>query len=358
MKKTDFMKTALRLAKKGLNKTGSNPMVGAVIVKNNKIIGKGFHEKFGGPHAEVNAINNAEERGFSVVNSTMFVNFEPCCHLKKKTPPCTQLIAKKGIKKVVISMKDPNPRVNGRGIKLLKRNKIKTEVGVHEVESKELNKGFVALIKKKRPFVTLKICASMDGKIYNIRDDNDDIGDYLQRRHANGLRKEFDSVLVGVNTIIRDNPQLDYRGSKKNIFQQPRPIVLDSRLRTPLTSKIVIRGNRPIIFTKISPASKKFKALVKAGCEIVTLDVLDLKKILKKLPSLGIQRVLVEGGGKVFSGFLESKLWDELIIYYSPKFLGEAGLSLTHNLRNQFLINKNNEMKIKRVGRCLMLRIK
>ncbi len=358
MKKTDFMKTALRLAKKGLNRTGSNPMVGAVIVKNNKIIGKGFHEKFGGSHAEVNAINNAEERGSSVANSTMFVTFEPCCHFKKKTPPCAQLIAKKGIKKVVISMKDPNPKVNGRGIKFLKKNQIETEVGTYEVESKELNKGFASLIKKKRPFVTLKICTSMDGKIYDIGGNNDNIGDRLQRKHANELRKEFDSVLVGVNTIIRDNPQLNYRGNRKNSIQQPRPIVLDSYLRTPLTSKIVIRGNRPIIFTKISPTSKKFKALVKAGCEIVTLDVLDPKKILKKLPSLGIQRVLIEGGGKIFSNFLESKLWDELIIYYSPKFLGEAGLSLTHNLRTKFLINQNSEIKVKRVGRCLMLRIK
>jgi len=356
MSKIDFMRTAFQLAKKGFNKTGSNPMVGAVIVKNNKIIGKGFHEEFGGPHAEVNAIKNAEEKGFSVANSKMFVTLEPCCYLKKKTPPCAPLIVKKGIKEVIIGMKDPNLKVNGKGIKLLKRHKIKTQVVDYLAQNEQLNRGFINLIKNQRPYVTLKICLTMDGKIYNLKNNKENIGDSLQLEHANRLRKEYNSILVGINTIINDNPQLTYRGKDREFFRQPRPIVLDSNLRIPLRSKIIGLKNSPIIFTKISSSSRKFKALTQAGCEIVTINALKPKRILRKLFSLNIQSVLIEGGGKVFSNFLKSKLWNELIIYYSPKFLGKEGLSLTRNLENKFLIN-NNEIKVKKIGQCLMLKI-
>lgn len=356
MSKIDFMRIAFQLAKKGLNKTGSNPMVGAVVVKNNKIIGRGFHAEFGGPHAEVNAIKDAEDKGFSVANSKMFVTLEPCCYFKKKTPPCTQLIVKKGIKEVIIGMKDPNTKVNGKGIGFLKKHRIKTQIVDYQAQNEKLNKGFINLIRNRIPYVTLKICLTMDGKIYNLKKNGESIGDLFQLEHANLLRKEYNSVLVGINTIINDDPQLTYRGKEKIFFEQPRPIVLDSHLRIPLKSKIINLKNSPIIFTKTSSSSRKFKALTQAGCKVVTMSALEPQRILRKLSSLNIQSVLIEGGGKVFSNFLKSKLWNELIVYYSPKFLGKDGLSVSHYLDNEFLID-NKEIKIKKIGKCFMLKI-
>tara|TARA_B100000131_G_scaffold322732_1_gene377798 strand:- start:800 stop:1876 length:1077 start_codon:yes stop_codon:yes gene_type:complete len=357
MSREQYMNLAFKIAKKGLNNTGSNPMVGAVIVKRGKIIGKGYHEKFGGPHAEVNAIMDAESKGHSVKNSLLFVTLEPCSHTKKQTPPCTKLILNKGIKKVFVGMKDPNEKVNGAGIRYLERHNVKTSILNYKEENKELNKGFINLIKTKRPYMTLKICLSLDGKIYNLNRPKDTIGDRTQLNHANKLRKDFDGIMVGVNTILNDNPRLTYRGPKDKSYTQPRPIVLDSKLRTPLKSKIILEKNKPIIFTQKSTNSIKMKTMVESGCEIIIMKTMTPQAILKKLGSLNLQRILVEGGAKVFSSFLSSRLWNELIVYYSPKFIGKHGLPLTKELSKDFLIDSRYKTKTKKVGRSLMLKI-
>ena len=357
MSRKDYMRLAFALAKKGLNNTGSNPMVGAVLVKNGLIIGKGYHVEFGGLHAEANAIKDAERKGFSVKNAKLFVTLEPCSHVKKKTPPCSHLIVEKGIKEVFIGMKDPNKKVNGKGIRFLKKYNIKTTVLDYKIENEELNKGFISLMKTKRPYVTLKICSSMDGKIYNLENPKESIGDKIQLKHANKLRKNYDGILVGINTVLKDNPRLDYRGPKIKSYSQPRPIILDSKLRIPINSKVISENNKPIIFTQETSSKRKIEILMKLNCEIIIIKAMKPKEILLRLASLNLQRILIEGGGEIFSSFLASKFWNELIIYYSPKFLGRSGLALTQHLSNQFLVKNKYSITTKKIGRSLMLRI-
>ena len=207
MDKKHLMRKAFDLAKKGKNLTGLNPMVGAIILKSGKIIGRGFHSQYGGPHAEVNAIADAESRGFNVKGSTLISSLEPCCHTHKKTPPCTDLLIEKGIKTLYYGSVDLNPKVKGKGIKKLEKNNIETIFVDYQDINDELNRGALNIIRKNRPFVTLKICMTLDGMIYNKKTKNGSIGDSEQLEHSNNLRKMHDSVLVGVETIIKDNPK-------------------------------------------------------------------------------------------------------------------------------------------------------
>ncbi len=185
---------AISLAKKGINKTGSNPIVGAIIVKNNRVIGKGFHSDFGGDHAEIVAIKDAESKGYSVKGSTLFVTLEPCCHTNKKTPPCVNAIISKGIKQVYFLEYDINPKVNGNGVKKLESNKIKVSQINLKNNLKEINRGFESIKINNRPFVTLKICTSLDSKIYTNQISNNSIGDEIQRKHANNIIKNYDAI--------------------------------------------------------------------------------------------------------------------------------------------------------------------
>ena len=205
-----LMRYAFSLAKKGRKSTGINPMVGAIIVKNKKIIGKGFHEKFGGPHAEVNAIIDAEKKGHDLTGSTLITTLEPCSHKSKKTPPCTNIIIDRGIKKVFYGSLDLNPKVNGKGIAKLKKNNIETIYINYEKQNNELNRGYFKIIRNNQPYVTLKICMSLDGMIFNNTLKSNQIGDSAQLKHSNNLRLLYDSILVGINTVIKDNPSLTH----------------------------------------------------------------------------------------------------------------------------------------------------
>ena len=352
MKDKDYMDRAFSLAKKGQNATGSNPMVGAVLVRNNKIIGEGYHESFGGPHAEVNAITNAESKGRKVSGSTLYVTLEPCSHKDKKTPPCTDLLIKKKIKQVIFGSLDPNPKVNGNSIQILKKNKIRTKYLDNELKNFKINRGFKKLITSKIPFVTLKICMSLDGMIFDLNSKNNSIGDSDQLRHSNALRKDFESILIGVGTVLVDDPKLTYRG--KQVITQPRPIILDSNLRTPIDSNIVKLRNKPLILTKKEPKNRKFKLLDSSGCNLVSMKELTPKRVLRQSGKANIKKVLIEGGGKVFTSFLSSNLWDELVIYYSPKFLGNSGMLLTEQLNKNYLI-KDRKCTTKKIGESIML---
>src|SRR3989339_670122 len=199
-----YMQLALKLAKKGVGKVSPNPQVGCVIVRNNKIIATGYHKHFGGSHAEIDALNNCK----NPEGATMYVNLEPCCHYNKKTPPCVPEIIKLGIKKVVVAMKDPNPLVSGKGIKQLRVNNVKVEIGILEEEAEKLNETYIKYITKKIPFVILKLAFSIDGKTKTFTGDSKWISSESSRKIVHKLRSITDAILVGSNTVLVDNPSL------------------------------------------------------------------------------------------------------------------------------------------------------
>ncbi|NSW88571.1 bifunctional diaminohydroxyphosphoribosylaminopyrimidine deaminase/5-amino-6-(5-phosphoribosylamino)uracil reductase RibD [bacterium] len=354
MNEKDIMRDAFSLAKMGRNRTGTNPMVGAILIKNKKIIGKGFHEEFGGPHAEVNAISDAEKKGHNIKGATLVTTLEPCSHKSKKTPPCTNIIIKKGIKKVFYGSLDINPKVNGRGVAQLKRNNIETTFINFQKENNELNRGYSKIIKKNQPFVTLKICMTLDGMIFNNDLKSNKIGDTEQLKHSNGIRALYDSILIGVNTVIKDNPSLTYRGKGSKDIIQPRPIILDSQLRTPLKSNIIKLQNKPIIFTDLSKESSKENKLRSLGCQIEKVRSLSPRIILNRLAKNNLQSTLIEGGGKVFTNFLKSNMFDELILYYSPSFMGHGGLNISNNLNKKYKL-KVKSVSTRKIGNTIMV---
>ena len=352
-----YMRQAFKLAKKGINKTGLNPLVGALIVKNGKIIGEGFHDEFGGDHAEIVAIKDAEKKKYNVKDSSLFVTLEPCCHENKKTPPCTDKIINKGFRKVYFGSYDPNPLVNKRGIEKLKKHGIKVEMVNLKNSLTEINKGFETVIQHKRPRITLKICSSLDGKIFSRIKTSRDVGDEKQQLDANNLRKLHDAILIGINTLREDNPLLTFRGRGSKDFIQPRPIILDSHLKSPIYSNIFKTGNKPIIFTENIVSSVKEKKLKKMGTEVIPLNGITPKKIINRLYKLKLQRILIEGGGQVFSSFIKQNLWDEIIFYYVKTIYGNKSISMTEYLDKVVDISSHCKSEVKRIGNSFRVKI-
>jgi diaminohydroxyphosphoribosylaminopyrimidine deaminase/5-amino-6-(5-phosphoribosylamino)uracil reductase len=351
------MRQAFKLAKKGINKTGLNPLVGALIVKNGKIIGEGFHNEFGGDHAEIVAIKDAEKKKYNVKDSYLFVTLEPCCHENKKTPPCTDQIIKKGFKKVYFGSYDPNPLVNKRGIEKLKKHGIKVELVNLKNSLTEINKGFETVIQHKRPRITLKICSSLDGKIFSRIKTSRDVGDEKQQLDANNIRRLHDAILIGINTLKEDNPLLTFRGKGSRDFIQPRPIILDSYLKSPINSNIFKIDNKPIIFTENIKGSVKEKKLKNMGVEIIPLKGITPKKIINCLYKLKLQRILIEGGGQVFSSFIKQNLWDEIIFYYVKTIYGKNSISMTDYLDKVVDISSDCKSEVKRIGNSFRVKI-
>lgn len=326
LSKESIIDSCLELAKKGAGKVSPNPLVGCILVKNNKIIGKGFHKKAGSPHAEVNAINNAISKGFNVKNADLYVNLEPCNHYGK-TPPCTDLIINSGIKNVIIGMLDPNPLVNGKGIDKMKRAKINVISSIKENECIELNKIFVKNMKEKLPYVTLKIAQSIDGKIALKNFNSKWITGIKALQFVQELRFKNDAVLVGSNTVKKDNPQLTYRGKKKKILK-----------------RIILTSNPGKITEKYNVLSDKYSSeTYLIGSDISKSGY---RKILSELYSMGITSVLVEGGASIFSKFLEYDLFDDVYFLIAPKIIGKgityfenieiSNLTKTKNLRFEY----------------------
>ncbi|MCH7827231.1 MAG: bifunctional diaminohydroxyphosphoribosylaminopyrimidine deaminase/5-amino-6-(5-phosphoribosylamino)uracil reductase RibD [Bacteroidetes bacterium] len=329
----EYIKLAINLAKKGSGKVSPNPMVGCVIVKKGKIIGKGYHKKYGEHHAEINAINSALT---SVKNSTVYVTLEPCS-IYGNTPPCVERLIKEKVKRVVIGTKDPNPLVNGRGIAKLKKAKIDVSLGVKENECIKLNKFFNKYVSKKVPYVTLKAAVTLDGKIADKKGNSKWISSTQSRKFVHKLRFEYDSVLIGYNTFKKDNPSLNVRLVKG---RNPHKIILDSKLRIVTNSNVFIskKDEKIIIITANENKNKlkKINFLKKAGAEILFIKknkdgLLNLKILLKQLAKIKISSVLVEGGSNVFNSFIKQKLFDEIMLFISPKIMGR-GLSWTGNL--------------------------
>ncbi|HHV39398.1 MAG TPA: bifunctional diaminohydroxyphosphoribosylaminopyrimidine deaminase/5-amino-6-(5-phosphoribosylamino)uracil reductase RibD [Tepidimicrobium sp.] len=317
-----FMRIALELAKRGAGFVNPNPMVGAIIVRDERIIGEGYHESYGADHAEINALNNAIE---DVEGATMYVTLEPCSH-HGKTPPCALKIANSGISRVVIAMEDPNKLVSGSGIKILKDKGLQVEVGILRKEAEKLNEIFLKYITKRIPFTIMKAGMSLDGKIATHTGDSKWITGIEARRYAHVLRQGVSGILVGVNTIIMDDPMLNTR-LKDQKTKDPIRIILDSHGRTPLESRVLNKNpaNTIIVVTNSAPR-ENIEAFYKKGAEVMMVPSkdgkVDLQSLMVNLGKNGIDSVLIEGGGEVNFSFLDENLVDKVVFFIAPKIIG------------------------------------
>ena len=321
------MQMALDLAKKGEGFTSPNPMVGAVIVKDGKVIGKGYHKAAGEAHAEVNAIDDA---GALAKNATLYVTLEPCNHTGR-TPPCTEKVITSGIRRVVAAMNDPNPGVKGGGLDYLKSRGISITVGVCEKQAKRLNEIFIKHVGTKRPFTIVKCAATLDGRIATKTGDSRWVTGEESRQFVHQLRHAVDAVMVGINTVEKDNPSLTTRLTTrlKNLKQlDPTRIILDTHLRISEKAKLLRlhSDSDTILITGPLVSSDKKTRLEKKGVRIIESPVsdglIDLDRLMDLLGSLGITSLLIEGGGRVFASALSAGIVDKVLFFYAPKILG------------------------------------
>lgn len=324
--KHEYMKRAIELAQMGEGKVNPNPLVGSVIVKNGKIIGEGYHMCYGEAHAEVNAFLNATE---DVEGAEMYVTLEPCSHYGK-TPPCALKIIEKKIKHVYISQLDPNPLVSGRGVKLLEDAGITVESGILEAETKKQNEIFLKYIQHKIPFVTLKYAMTLDGKIATSTKDSKWITNEKSRRFVHDLRHQHMAILVGVQTVIEDDPMLDTRRDVPS--RNPIRVIIDPSLRIPVTARVVQTAvsQKTIIATSNQVDLNKKSMLESLGVDIMTFDTahdIDFKELLIRLGQAGIDSLLVEGGAYTHGHLLDLRLFDKVYAFIAPKLIGGQGTS-------------------------------
>jgi diaminohydroxyphosphoribosylaminopyrimidine deaminase/5-amino-6-(5-phosphoribosylamino)uracil reductase len=320
-----YLKRCFELAAKGTGTVTPNPLVGAILVKNGKVIGEGFHNKYGEAHAEVEALNNS--RG-EISGATLYCNLEPCCHTKKQTPPCVPLIINKGISRVVISNHDPNPDVNGDGIKQLQNAGIEVITELLKDEGEELNKFYFNYVKKKIPYITLKIAQSTDGKISKSKNKQTWITGKESKRFVHQQRAAYDAVLVGANTVTVDNPQLTVRNAAG---RNPKRIILDGKLSIDLNA--VVLSSEDIentwILTSQNADKEKIKKITVKGARVIQFksgvdEQIKLKDVLVKLGEEKITSLFVEGGSNIFSQFMDGNYFDEIIILQAPIILGKG----------------------------------
>lgn len=316
-----FMAMALKLALRGKGRTRPNPLVGCVLVRQGRVIGTGFHKKPGTPHAEVLAIESAQE---DVRGSTLYVNLEPCAHYGR-TPPCLDLILERRIGRVVVGTVDPNPLVNGRSIRALRAKGIDVTVGVLEAACRKINEVFFKSVQTGKPFVTLKAGVSLDGKIAAFTGLSKWITCEVSRKKAHRLRSEVDAILVGIGTVLQDNPLLTCRGIRG--ASQPLRVVLDSALRIPLDAAVLRPGAETLVATTDRAPADKVAALRARGVQVELFSPdrtgrVPLGDLLRRLTKREIQHVLVEGGRDVFTTVLEEGEGDRLLLFVAPILLG------------------------------------
>jgi diaminohydroxyphosphoribosylaminopyrimidine deaminase/5-amino-6-(5-phosphoribosylamino)uracil reductase len=316
-----WMKRALRLAEKGRGRTSPNPMVGAVLVKAGKVVGEGYHAKAGEPHAEILALRQA---GRSARGATLYINLEPCTHYGR-TPPCAPRVVEAGIKKAVIGMEDPNPLVRGKGIRSLKNAGIEVLEGILGEECRTLNEAFCHYIVEKRPFVILKVAATLDGKIAARSGESKWVSGESSRRLVHRLRDRVDGILIGVGTLLRDDPLLTARVKGA---RDPFRIILDSRLRIPEGARVVRNlPERTIIASTRAAPGKKVERLEKKGVRVLIVDSkagrVDLRSCLRRLGEIGLVTLMVEGGSRVNGAFLDERLFDKFLLFLSPRLIGD-----------------------------------
>lgn len=352
-----YMSIALSLSLKGKGHVSPNPIVGALIVKDNVIIGEGYHEKYGEAHAEINAFKNAVE---DVKGSTMYVTLEPCSHYGK-TPPCAEEIIKKKINRVVIGTLDTNTLVSGRGVKMLKEAGIEVEVGVLEEECMKANEVFMKYIINKEPFVVMKSAMSLDGKIATATGKSKWITGEKARKKVHLLRKELTAIMVGVNTVINDNPELTCRIEGG---VNPIRIIVDSNIRIPLESKVLqtAKNIKTIIATTEKVDKHKVKLIEGLGAQVIKVKSkggrVDLKKLMKILGEEKIDSILLEGGGNLNFSALNEGIVDKVQIYIAPKIIGgekAKGVVLgsgIQDLKDAFLID---EVTYRNIGEDILI---
>ena len=318
------MREALALARKGYGLTSPNPMVGALLVKGSVVIGQGWHRCAGGPHAEINALNQAQRRDYNVKGSTLYVTLEPCS-TTGKTPPCTEAIIAAGIVRVVVAAKDPNPAHAGRAFRVLRRAGIEVVKNILADEAMELNAAFNHWIVNGTPMVTVKAAMTLDGKIATEHGESKWITGEAARREGMHLRKGADAILVGIETILADDPSLTVRASRGG--DRLRRIILDSKARTPVTANVVSDEHAAlttVVVAKGAPA-RRVMALRKRVNVIeapARKGRVDLRWLLKRLGREEVTDLLVEGGGEVNASFFENNLVQRVAFFYAPKVLG------------------------------------
>lgn len=319
----EYMQMALDLAAKAKGRTSPNPMVGAVIVKDGQIVGQGYHKKAGTPHAEVHAL---EEAGFLAQDATMYVTLEPCSHYGK-TPPCAYAVARSGIKEVFVAMVDPNPQVAGAGIRVMREAGITVNIGLLEDSAKKMNEVFIKYITTGEPFVVLKSAVSLDGKIATRTGHSQWVTGEKARLKGHELRDTYDAILVGIGTVLADNPVLTTRLPDRE-GRDPIRIILDSRGRIPIDAEVIkVRSAAPTVVVVSEQApDDKIGALRAGGVEVWTLPesggLIDLKALRKDLGRREITSVLVEGGAQINGSFLNAGLVDKVCWFIAPKFVG------------------------------------
>lgn len=395
-----FMKRAMKLAERGRGFVSPNPVVGAVLVRGGKIIAEDWHRKFGEGHAERNLLEKKEKgkdkRKKEKIGSrdVLYVTLEPCCHTNKKTEPCTDIILKSGVKKVVVGMLDPNPEVSGRGVKLLRKNGVEVVVleeevrnSKHEIRNKpqfqnskatnyqlqttnlqglleELkwqNRFFFTWVRERKPWVALKIAQTLDGRVTRHPGEQLWLTGDESRKHVHEMRAQFDAILVGVKTVIADDPELTVRlaapvaqiASVPRNDSSPRVVILDAALSIPLESKVVRPGTIIFCGRQFRRRKTRKEQLIDKGCIVLEADTdaqgfLNLREILAELAARGIASLYVEGGPTIWSSFVREGLANELMVYFAPKFLGDgvASLETIHELSVQNSSVRFRQMKV------------
>lgn len=320
----DYMKQALSLAKLALGQVSPNPAVGAVVVKDGEVVGQGYTQPPGSWHAEIMALNQAAEKARGGV---LYVTLEPCCHYGR-TPPCTQAIIAAGVSEVHLAMLDPNPLVSGQGEDELEREGIKTFLGEHEEEAKEINEAYIKFITSGLPFVTAKFAVSLDGKIATKSGDSEWISGAESRKYVHYLRYTADAIMTGANTVIADDPHLTcrYGGRGGEVKKQPLRVIVDGRGRTPVTAKVFSEPGKALLALGKFVKPEKKKALAQAGAELLELPSeegrVDLESLLKALAEREITSVLMEGGGILLGSLFDCRLVDKVIAFIAPIIIG------------------------------------
>lgn len=364
--KEGFMRRALALAKKGMGHTSPNPMVGCVVVKDGRIISEGYHEKIGGYHAERNALLNCKE---DTKGAELYVTLEPCCHFGK-TPPCTDIIIEKGITKVYVGAMDSNPLVAGKGVEILRSRGIEVETGLLEKECLDLNEVFFSYIKNKMPFVAMKYAMTLDGKIACESGDSKWVTSEESRRHVHYLRKKYRGIMVGIQTVILDDPMLNCRLENDSV--DPVRIICDTHLKLPIQSKIVKTAYKIPTYLvygrdgdeasagKIN--SDKKKIYEDAGIKLLGISLknghINLEEMLKNLGNEGIDGILSEGGGTLNASLLTEGLVDRVYAYIAPKLVG--GKDAKSPVEGKGVLEMSrafclNETKIKNLGQDILV---
>lgn len=323
----NMMQNALALAWQGRFSTSPNPRVGCVIACGGQIVGQGFHLRAGEPHAEVHALRQA---GALAQGATAYVTLEPCSHYGR-TPPCAKALIESGVSRVVAAMTDPNPLVAGKGLAMLEAAGIRTQSGLLEQEARELNRGFLSRIERGRPFVRLKCAASLDGKTTLSDGRSQWITGEEARADVQILRAESCAVITGIGTVLADNPQLNVRNF--STLRQPARVILDSRLQTPLTGKLVQNGSSPTIIATLEDDEQRLRTYTQyPHIHIIRPSEnngrIDLHDLLKQLAEKGFGEVMVEAGATLAAAFLQADLADEIVLYQAPKILGNNARGL------------------------------